>query len=61
MARTPNTEFTPVFEAAWQTDNSEFWLTIANVMASIETHSFLDIFIDSVIENNNPERESSAH
>ena len=52
----PNTEFAPVFEAAWQTENAEFWPSIANVMASIGTPSSLDNFIETLTENTNAER-----
>jgi hypothetical protein len=52
----PNTEFAPVFEIAWQTENAEFWPSIANVMASIGTPSSLDIFIETLTDNTNPER-----
>jgi hypothetical protein len=52
----PNTEFAPVFEAAWQTENSEFWPAIANVMASIGTPSTLDIFIGTLTDDTNAER-----
>jgi hypothetical protein len=52
----PNTEFAPVFEAAWQTENAEFWPSIANVMASIGTPSSLDIFFETLTENTNAER-----
>jgi hypothetical protein len=52
----PNTELAPVFEAAWQTENAEFWLSIANVMASIGTPATLDIFIETLNNNTNPER-----
>jgi hypothetical protein len=52
----PNTEFAPVFEAGWQTDNADYWQPIANVMASIGTPSSLDIFIETLTENTNPDR-----
>jgi hypothetical protein len=52
----PNTEFAPVFEAAWQTENAEFWSAIANVMASIGTPSTLDIFIETLTDDTNAER-----
>jgi len=52
----PNTELAPVFEAGWQTENAEFWPSIANVMASIGTPSSLDIFFETLTDNTNPER-----
>lgn len=52
----PNTEFAPVFEAAWQTENAEFWPAIANMMASIGTPSTLDIFIGTLTDDTNVER-----
>jgi hypothetical protein len=52
----PNTEFAPVFEAAWQTENAEFWSSIANVMASIGTPATLDIFIETLTDDTNAER-----
>ena len=52
----PNTELAPVFEAAWQTENAEFWPSIANVMASIGTPSTLDMFIETLTDNTNAER-----
>lgn len=51
-----NAEFAPVFEAAWRTDNSNFWLPIANVMATIGTPSTLDIFIKTLTDNTDPKR-----
>ncbi len=52
----PNTEFAPLFEAAWQTDDSAYWSAIADVMASIGTSSTLDIFNETLQDNVNPER-----
>lgn len=52
----PNTELAPVFEAAWQTENADFWPAIANVMASIGTPATLDIFIGTLTDNTDPER-----
>jgi hypothetical protein len=52
----PNTELSPIFEAAWQTENAEFWPAIANVMASIGTPNTLDIFIETLTDNTNAER-----
>jgi hypothetical protein len=52
----PNTELAPVFEAAWQTENAEFLLSIANVMASIGTPSTLKMFIETLTDNTNAER-----
>ena len=52
----PNTELSPLFESAWQTENAEFWPSIANVMASIGTPSALDIFIEALTEDTNAER-----
>ncbi|SJM89516.1 conserved hypothetical protein [Crenothrix polyspora] len=51
-----NAELAPVFEAAWQTGDTEFLSSIANVMASIGTPSTLDIFIQTLTDNNNDER-----
>jgi hypothetical protein len=52
----PNTELAPVFEAAWQTENADFWPAIANVMASIGTPATLDVFIETLADNTNAER-----
>jgi hypothetical protein len=52
----PNTELAPVFEAAWKTQDTEFLSAIANVMASIGTPSTLDIFIQTLTDNNDEER-----
>ncbi len=52
----PNTELAPIFEAAWQTENADFWPSIANVMASIGTPATLDIFVETLADNTNAER-----
>jgi hypothetical protein len=52
----PNTELAPVFEAAWQTQDTEYLAAIANVMASIGTPTTLDIFLQALTENNDNER-----
>jgi len=49
-------ELAPVFEIAWQTDNSEYWPSIANVMASIGTPSTLDVFTKTLTDNTDPKR-----
>lgn len=56
----PNTELSPLFESAWQTDNAEFWPAIALVMASIGTPSTLDIFIATLTENTHAERVATV-
>ncbi|WP_394754139.1 hypothetical protein [Crenothrix sp.] len=52
----PNTELAPVFEAAWKIQDTEFLSAIANVMASIGTPTTLDMFVQTLTENNDPER-----
>jgi hypothetical protein len=51
-----NTELAPVFEAAWQTQDTEFLSAIANVMASIGTPATLDIFIKTLTDNSDEGR-----
>jgi hypothetical protein len=51
-----NTELAPVFEAAWQIQDTEFLSAIANVMASIGTPSTLAIFTKTLTENTDEER-----
>lgn len=54
--RTSNPALASVFETGWQTDNSEFWPSIANVMASIGSPSTLDIFTKVLTDNTEPKR-----